>query len=235
MIPTRAAHCLRVKTLRIQVSVRELAARTAFPSHPGCATDPVARLSPRCGVAARSGLFNSLTSGLGGFLRRGVSTATRRMADAAGQGYGERWWGPDTVAVVTGANKGIGFHIACILAEQGLCVLATARDVSRGEEAASKLREAAAAAGNGGNVVFRKLDVASQASVDAFAEWLRREKPGGVTVVVNNAGLAYKGDIFGADEAENTINTNFYGVARVCDAGCQHCSFPSRGNEHHRC
>ena len=37
-------------------------------------------------------------------------------------------------------------------------------------------------------------------------------------MLVNNAGMAYKGNTFGADECEATINTNFRGTADVCEA-----------------
>jgi 3-oxoacyl-ACP reductase-like protein len=52
----------------------------------------------------------------------------------------ERWWSKDTVAVVTGANKGIGFEIVRQLAKEGITVVLTARDATRGKEALESLK-----------------------------------------------------------------------------------------------
>ena len=84
------------------------------------------------------------------------------------------------MAVVTGANRGIGHALAARLAEQGLCVVVTARDEARGEAAAAALR----ARGLRGAVRFRRLDVADPASVAAFASWVRDEL-GGLDILVS--------------------------------------------------
>lgn len=52
----------------------------------------------------------------------------------------------------------------------------------------------------------------------AFAADFKARHPGGLTVLVNNAGIAFKGNTFGADEADVTLNTNFRGTANVCEA-----------------
>eukprot|EP01023_Acetabularia_acetabulum_P056401 TRINITY_DN6549_c0_g1_i2.p1 TRINITY_DN6549_c0_g1~~TRINITY_DN6549_c0_g1_i2.p1 ORF type:complete len:287 (-),score=45.52 TRINITY_DN6549_c0_g1_i2:16-876(-) len=118
------------------------------------------------------------------------------------------WWNAETVAVVTGGNKGIGNEIAKVLAQQELHVILTARDPKLGTKAAEDIK---------GHVTFHQLDITDQTSVDSFATWLKN-KYGGVTILVNNAGIAYKGDIFGAEEAQTTINTNYLGTRRVCEA-----------------
>lgn len=82
--------------------------------------------------------------------------------------------------MVTGANRGIGHALAARLAEQGLCVVVTARDEARGEAAAAGLR----ARGLRGAVRFRRLDVADPASVAAFASWVRHEL-GGLDILVS--------------------------------------------------
>ena len=86
----------------------------------------------------------------------------------------------DTVAVVTGANRGIGLEVVRRLAERGWTVVLGARDVERGEQAARGLL----------GVVVRPLDVADAASVQALAEGVRAEY-GGLDVLVNNAGIHY--------------------------------------------
>jgi NAD(P)-dependent dehydrogenase (short-subunit alcohol dehydrogenase family) len=83
------------------------------------------------------------------------------------------------VAVVTGANRGIGHALAARLAEQGLSVVLTARDEARGEAAAAELR-----ARGFHSVRFRRLDVADPASVAAFASWIR-DDVGGLDILVS--------------------------------------------------
>jgi len=88
------------------------------------------------------------------------------------------------VAVVTGANRGIGFEICRQLALAGYNVILAARDPNKGEAAAHALR----GQGAGLDVTYRALDVADADSIRAFAAELGRE-PGRVDVLVNNAGI----------------------------------------------
>ncbi|HET6165297.1 MAG TPA: SDR family NAD(P)-dependent oxidoreductase [Marmoricola sp.] len=81
-----------------------------------------------------------------------------------------------TVAVVTGANSGIGFHTAKHLADHGARVVLACRNTEAAAEAAAKLP---------GDTPVEELDLASQASVAAFAErW-----SGPLDLLVNNAGV----------------------------------------------
>jgi len=86
------------------------------------------------------------------------------------------------VALVTGANKGIGHEIARQLAAHGVTVVIGARDVALGEAAAAAIRGARAIA----------LDVTSADSIAAAAARIRREL-GRLDVLVNNAGIANGG------------------------------------------
>jgi carbonyl reductase 1 len=118
-----------------------------------------------------------------------------------------------TTAIVTGSNRGIGFEIARLLAAAGLRVVATARDAAAGAGAAEKIR---AATGNPA-VVSHQLDIADAASVARFAAWCAAE-PQRPEVLVNNAGMAFKGDTWGAAEATATIDTNYRGTKALCEA-----------------
>lgn len=111
------------------------------------------------------------------------------------------------VAVVTGANKGIGLCIARQLLPTVSVLIMACRDTERGE---------AAAAGVGG--VFEKLDLSSEASIDAFADRVR-EKYGGCDILVNNAGLAFKGSdpTPFAEQTKPTLAVNFYGTVRLSE------------------
>ena len=84
------------------------------------------------------------------------------------------------VALVTGANKGIGLQIAKELAKHDLLVLAGARNLDDGEVAAKTM-------GDGAHAI--QLDVTDQVSIDAAAERIRKEF-GRLDILVNNAGIS---------------------------------------------
>ncbi|CAI0442188.1 unnamed protein product [Linum tenue] len=97
-----------------------------------------------------------------------------------------RWWSKETVAVVTGGNKGIGFAVAKKLAEKGLTVVLTARDVGRGKQAVETLRCRFGLH----NVSFLQLDVSDPCSVEAFASRFRQDF-GLLDILVNNAAVSF--------------------------------------------
>ncbi|QTH41185.1 SDR family oxidoreductase [Cohnella sp. LGH] len=86
------------------------------------------------------------------------------------------------IALVTGANKGIGFEIARQLGKQGITVLIGARDERRGMEAELRL------AGEGVDARFVHLDVTDQQSVEDAAVAIRGQF-GRLDILVNNAGI----------------------------------------------
>ena len=88
----------------------------------------------------------------------------------------------ERIAIVTGANKGIGLAIVRSLCKKFTGdVYLTARDEGRGQEAVKLLN------GEGLNPKFHQLDITSQESVDALKKFVV-EKYEGVDVLVNNAG-----------------------------------------------
>ena len=87
------------------------------------------------------------------------------------------------IALITGANKGIGFETARQLAGQGMTVLAGARDEERGRRAERALRD------GGADARFVQLDVTDAKSVQRAAEWIEAGY-GRLDVLVNNAGTA---------------------------------------------
>ncbi len=93
------------------------------------------------------------------------------------------------IAVVTGANRGIGREIARSLTESGLDVVATSRDAGEGLASAAEV-----------GARFVPLDVTDASSIDALA----REVRGGLDVLVNNAGTSMKG--FDAEVARRTLD-----------------------------
>lgn len=118
-------------------------------------------------------------------------------------------------ALVTGANKGIGFETARQLAQRGFIVWLGCRDEGRGVAAARALSK-------DGDVRFVRLDVTDDESVRAAASHVEREM-GALDVLVNNAGIfVFDGE--GAvstvrlDTMRRTFEVNLFGVLRVTQA-----------------
>ncbi|TKC46402.1 hypothetical protein EI555_005952, partial [Monodon monoceros] len=116
------------------------------------------------------------------------------------------------VALVTGANKGIGFAIVRDLCRQfpGDVVL-TARNTARGQAAVQQLQA------EGLSPRFHQLDIDDLQSIRALRDFLLKEY-GGLDVLVNNAGIAFK-TIDSTPfhiQAEVTMKTNFFGTQDVC-------------------
>ena len=120
-----------------------------------------------------------------------------------------------TIALVTGANKGIGYEIAAGLGALGWSVGVGARDESRRETAVAKLRAA------GADAFGVPLDVTDDESATAAAT-LIEERFGRLDVLVNNAGIVggmpqSPGDVdLGTVRA--AVETNVFGVIRVTEA-----------------
>jgi NAD(P)-dependent dehydrogenase (short-subunit alcohol dehydrogenase family) len=118
------------------------------------------------------------------------------------------------VAVVTGANKGIGLEIARQLAQQGIRVYLGARDEARGREAAEKLR----ASGLDAHALL--LDVTEAPEVAAAAARIERDE-GRLDILVNNAGIAIddgRPSRVSEDALRRTYETNVFGVVRTTQA-----------------
>ncbi|KAF3631460.1 putative transcription repressor MYB4-like [Capsicum annuum] len=122
-----------------------------------------------------------------------------------------RWWSKETVAIVTGANKGIGFAIVKRMAELGLTVILTARNNARGMEAVESLNKL------GLHVYYHQLDVSDASSIKAFNSWFANNFSA-LDILVNNAAVSFN-DIHenSVEHAEAVICTNFYGPKRLIE------------------
>ncbi|MEU0567970.1 SDR family oxidoreductase [Nonomuraea sp. NPDC005983] len=116
-----------------------------------------------------------------------------------------------TTALITGANKGIGFEIARLLGERGITAVVGARDEERGRAAAAKLGQP-----------FVRLDVTDVESVHAAAKCLEEEY-GTLDILVNNAGITGgqqdpRPSATPADKMREVYETNVFGVVSVTNA-----------------
>lgn len=117
------------------------------------------------------------------------------------------------VAVVTGANKGLGFGLV-----RGLCkrfdgvVYLTSRDEKRGQDAVAALNK------EGLHPEYHQLDITDNASIIAFRDHIK-EKYGYIDILINNAAIAYLHEapeplIF---QAERTLFVNYFSFLSSCE------------------
>ncbi|MEW2145309.1 SDR family NAD(P)-dependent oxidoreductase [Micromonospora vinacea] len=105
------------------------------------------------------------------------------------------------VAVVTGANTGLGFETARQLAEHGASVVLAVRDTAKGKTAAARIN---------GDVSVQELDLTSLDSVRAAAAGLRATHPR-IDLLINNAGVMYTPKQTTRDGFEVQFGTNHLG------------------------
>ncbi|MEV5919202.1 SDR family NAD(P)-dependent oxidoreductase [Streptomyces pseudogriseolus] len=105
------------------------------------------------------------------------------------------------VAIVTGANTGLGFETARMLAERGARVVLAVRDVEKGKQAAARIH---------GDVGVQALDLASLDSIRSAAADLRALHPR-IDLLINNAGVMYPPKRTTADGFELQFGTNHLG------------------------
>jgi NAD(P)-dependent dehydrogenase (short-subunit alcohol dehydrogenase family) len=119
------------------------------------------------------------------------------------------------VAVVTGANRGIGFEICRQLARLGIHTILTSRDQAKGQAARQEMADA------GLDIGYRQLEVTDAKSVPDLAAHIQQEY-GRLDILVNNAGIAIdKGTSVlhtDLDTLRQTMETNLYGPLRLCQA-----------------
>ncbi len=119
------------------------------------------------------------------------------------------------IALVTGANRGIGLEVCHQLGKQGFTVLLGARDMARGEAAAAGLRR------QGLNVLPRQLDVTRPDSIRRLHDSVEHEY-GRLDVLVNNAAILYDTweSVLNADLAvvREAFETNTLGAWQMSQA-----------------
>ncbi|HEX6449715.1 MAG TPA: SDR family NAD(P)-dependent oxidoreductase [Trebonia sp.] len=110
------------------------------------------------------------------------------------------------LAVVTGANTGLGFETAQVLAAHGATVVLAVRDTEKGKAAAARIVDTAP----GANVTVQPLDLTSLDSIRAAAGELRARYPG-IDLLINNAGVMFPPKQTTRDGFELQLGTNHLG------------------------
>jgi NAD(P)-dependent dehydrogenase (short-subunit alcohol dehydrogenase family) len=117
------------------------------------------------------------------------------------------------VALITGANRGLGFETARELGEKGIQVVLGSRDLEKGKKAAAKLADMAIKA----DVI--KLDPTVSADCQAAYDYLDK-KYGKLDILVNNAGISTKSATCSipAEDLRAIFDTNFFAVISLTQA-----------------
>jgi NAD(P)-dependent dehydrogenase (short-subunit alcohol dehydrogenase family) len=122
------------------------------------------------------------------------------------------------VALITGANKGIGLESARQLGKQGITVILAARDTAKSEEAARTLRA------EGIDAHPLKLDVTNAQDRDAAVKFIG-EHSGKLDILVNNAGIMVEGEwannstsTITPQTLQQTFDTNFFAPIALTQA-----------------
>jgi NAD(P)-dependent dehydrogenase (short-subunit alcohol dehydrogenase family) len=110
------------------------------------------------------------------------------------------------VAVITGANTGLGYETAAALAEHGAHVVLAVRNLDKGKDAAARIT----ATGPRGEVALQELDLTSLDSVRATARQLRSDYDH-IDLLINNAGVMYTPKSTTKDGFELQFGTNHLG------------------------
>ena len=120
------------------------------------------------------------------------------------------------IALVTGANRGLGFAICRQLAQKGIAVILAARDPDKGQAVCSQLNREGIDIGH-----TVQLDVNSEDSIQTAIEQINNNF-GRLDILVNNAGIVVddKATILDmkADVLHKTLQTNFYGPLALCQS-----------------
>ncbi|WP_158881040.1 SDR family NAD(P)-dependent oxidoreductase [Rhodanobacter sp. L36] len=119
------------------------------------------------------------------------------------------------IALVSGANRGLGLEVVRQLSATGMTVLLGAREFAAGEKLAKQFRR------DGVDVVAVKLDVTVQADIDALSSLVDRNY-GRLDVLVNNAGANYdvrdRPSSASIESVQSALDTNLLGAWRLSEA-----------------
>ena len=121
----------------------------------------------------------------------------------------------ERIALISGANRGIGLETCKELAQLGMKVILTSRDPIQGQAALSEITEMDS------KIVYHQLDITDQDSIDKLQTYVKKEF-GRLDVLVNNAGIYLDQGIsvfdLSAKELQKTLDVNLFGAFRLSQA-----------------
>jgi len=126
-----------------------------------------------------------------------------------------------TTILVTGSNKGIGYGIIKSLLETqsnsknwGYKIIFTSRDINRGQEVISEFNKTFGDLKE--YLIYKQLDITNEESINDTVNFIKKEF-GNIDILLNNAGTAFKGQIFDVNVFDTTFSTNFYGTVNITE------------------
>lgn len=113
--------------------------------------------------------------------------------------------------LITGCNKGVGFGIIKNLAARpdNHSFIMAVRSAERGKQALEELEKTVPKVSE--RTIIQVLDISKTESIDKFVQWVK-DSGKKIDCLINNAGMAYKGDVFNEEVVRVTFQTNFYGT-----------------------
>jgi NAD(P)-dependent dehydrogenase (short-subunit alcohol dehydrogenase family) len=119
------------------------------------------------------------------------------------------------IALVTGANRGIGFETCRQLSQLNLTVLLTARDTTKGEVSTKQLTD------KGLDVIYYQLDVSNKNNIKSIFDKIEQQF-GCLDILINNAAILYDTDQSAINanlqQVSKALETNLYGPWLMCQA-----------------
>eukprot|EP01084_Bolivina_argentea_P125378 222159_1 len=120
------------------------------------------------------------------------------------------------IALVTGGNRGIGLNLVRQLVYRKWRVIMTTRSLDSAHQALKDSFDDDVFPRR--NVDVLKLDITDNSSIETAAEYIKQTYNSKLDVLVNNAGIAFRGKQFNSNIVNQTLNTNYYGTINVTRA-----------------
>lgn len=117
--------------------------------------------------------------------------------------------------IVTGCNKGIGYAIIENLFQKSYRIIMACRNPELANQAKQNLE--LQFPNSKSELIVKKLDVSNNQSIKDFSNEIKKEFSS-IDILLNNAGMAYKGDLFNEEVVKTTLTTNYFGAVDLSNS-----------------